>query len=465
MGADRLARLDGWEMLVEAAGARRILHLYLPGAIGGGAGLVGLGAAQLHLRAPDAELLPQPLAPWLARRGPEVGAWVAGLVAALAEADPVAAALARELRQAAEAAPRAVVRHLSATPGGVLFAVDLADGDGLVRALRIERGGAAEEVAVAARTSGFAAVPGDGAVCRLSLVLWSGRVLAVRAGVPEAFSGEVPEALAAEPGAVARARLELPRVAAAGVEDFGTAGEPALSVVAPVAANLDLIRARAAAVFGEPKGRAVEIVYHVRTGALAEAARGAIAQAEAVYGIAHRLVTLPAAATEADGLRAALAAATAPRLLCLGAEVLPAGAGWLAAWLGRLDAARPVLGGALLDIGGAALHVGGLTCVGWPVQDLPRGASGGGAVTAACVGLTRDAAERLAEAPHYPEPDVMLAAAVRAMGREARVLPQCRFVRYGGRAGPSRLAEAVDRAALALVLKPLFRPGADEGRP
>ncbi len=62
-----------------------------------------------------------------------------------AEADPVAAALARELRQAAEAAPRAVVRHLSATRGGVLFAVDLADSDGLVRALRIERGGEAEE--------------------------------------------------------------------------------------------------------------------------------------------------------------------------------------------------------------------------------------------------------------------------------------------------------------------------------
>ncbi len=133
----------------------------------------------------------------------------------------------------------------------------------------------------------------------------------------------------------------------------------------------------------------MELVYHVRAGALAEAARGAIAQAEAVYGIAHRLVTLPAAATETDGLRAAIAAAAASRLLCLGAEVLPAGAGWLQVWLGRLDAERPVLGGALFDIGGAALHVGGLPCVGWPARDLPRGAAGGGAVTAACVRLTR----------------------------------------------------------------------------
>ena len=461
IGAERVARIENWKALVEAAGARRILHLYLPGATDTGGGLVGLGAAQLHLRAPDAEVPPQALAPWLARRRSEVVAWVAGLVAARAEADPLAAALARELRQTAEAAPRAVVRHLSATPGGVLYAVDLVDGEGLVRALRVERGGATTEVAPAARIAGFAALPGAGEACRLSLVLWSRRVVAAQVGVPDAFCGEAPEALASEPIAVARARLDLRPAAATAVASFGAAREPALSLVAPVSPNLDLIRARAAAVFVESKGRAVEVVYHVRDGALAEASRGAIAQAEAVYGIAHRLVTLPAAASEADGLREALAVAAAPRLLVLGADVLPAGPGWLAAWLGRPDAAPPAMGGVLLDIGGTVLHLGVQSCVGWPARDLPRG-SARGAVSAACVGLTRAAAERLAAAPYYPEPDVMLAA---ALGQDARLLPQCRFVRYGGGAGRSRLAEAVDQAALELVLKPLFRPDADEGRP
>ena len=293
----------------------------------------------------------------------------------------------------------------------------------------------------------------------------------MHAGDPARTGYEVPEALAADPGAVARARLGLPRVAAARVEIFGSqASEPrAVGRRRRSAANLDLIRARAATVFGEPKGRAVEMVYHVRTGPLAEAARAAIAQAEAVYGIAHRLVTLPAAATEADGLRAALAAAAAPRLLCLGAEVLPAQAGWLAAWLARLDAARPVLGGALLDIGGSALTSAAHRAVGWPVAGpAARRVDGRGAVSAACVGLTREAAERLAEAAALSRPGRDAGRRGESFGRhgrEARVLPQCRFVRYGGRPGAAALAEAVDAAALALVLKPLFRPGADEGRP
>ena len=106
------------------------------------------------------------------------------------------------------------------------------------------------------------------------------------------------------------------------------------------AANLDLIRARAALVFAEPRGRAVEIVYHVRTGPLAEAARAAIAQAEAVYGIAHRLVTLPGGRRRT---RTGSARRSRPRrrrgCSASGPTCCPARAGWLAAWLARPEAA------------------------------------------------------------------------------------------------------------------------------
>ena len=158
----------------------------------------------------------------------------------------------------------------------------------------------------------------------------------------------------------------------------------------------------------------------------------AIAQAEAGHGIAHRLVTLSAEANGLGGLRAALASAAAPRLLCLGADVLPAQAGWLAAWLARPEAARPVLGGALFDIGGSALNSAG-DPGGWPVRDLPRALSITRRVSAACVGLTGEAAERLAGLPHYPDPDPILAAVVELFGRDGRggrVLPRSRFVCY-----------------------------------
>ncbi|MFO1210398.1 MAG: hypothetical protein U1E40_14445 [Amaricoccus sp.] len=460
LASDRVARLDGWQAMVETAGTRRILHLCLPAGPAGETTLVGLGPAQVHLRVPGADLPPQPLAPWLARRGAEVAEWAAALLAARAASDPIAAALARELRQACRA-PRATLRHLSATPAGLLFAAELDDPEGLVRALRFERGGAAVEVAAGPSATGFAALP-PGDRCRLSLVHWSGRLALVHEGVPAAVAHDVPEALAADPAAVAHAWLGLPGLAATGVESFGTSADPLLAIVAPVPANLDLIRARAAAVFAEPKGRAIELVYHVRPGPLASAARAAIALAEAVYGIPHRLVTLPPAATDTDALRAAIEAATAPRLLALGAEVLPAEPGWLAAWLTRLDSSRPLLGGALLDIAGSALDLGG-----WPVRDLPR-RSPATPVSAACVGLTREAVRRLDEMPHYPEPDVTLAAIAATLGREGRAphrMPQTRFVRHGGGTPRSRLAAAVDSAALQLLLNPSFRPGGDEGRP
>ena len=461
----RVARLSGWQLATEPSERGVILHAFIPGALQPGTTLVGLGPAHLHLLAPDDDLPPRLLVPWLARRSAPTRSWVQSLLHA-AEADPTAAALSRELTQGADAAPKATIRHLSATCGGLLFALDLADPCALVRAVRIERGHDAEEIPPSARLSGFATLPGHDD-CRISLLYHSGRIVPVHAGAPAAFSGDVPTGC--DPSAVARARLDMERRAPQAIETFGTPNpQPPLTIVAGVGDSLDIIRARAALLFAEPRGHAVEIVYHALSGPLADAARVAIAHAEAVTGIAHRLVTLPAGATAADRLIAALSAAAAPRILSLGADVLPSGPGWLAPWLSGLTEARPILGGALLDVAGSVLDAGGTIApdkgqptarpraTGCPARDLPRTTAATTLVTAECVGLTRSAADLLCTGvPNYPNPDLMLAELAQRM--QARTLFQCRFVRYAAPAPRTPHDDAVDAAALALLLKAFFR--------
>ena len=81
-------------------------------------------------------------------------------------------------------------------------------------------------------------------------------------------------------------------------------------------------------------------------------------------------------------LLAAFDATRGAGILLLGADVLPAGPGWLAPWLCRLVSARPMLGGTLLDTAGAVIHAGGCAGtagrhVGLPAADLPGRAGRG----------------------------------------------------------------------------------------
>jgi hypothetical protein len=240
---------------------------------------------------------------------------------------------------------------------------------------------------------------------------------------------------------------------------------PKLSIVAGVSDNLDLVRARAAMVFGEPRRGRVELVYHVADGALAAAARRAVADAAAVFGIPHRLVVLRRDADMGGRFLAALEQARGERLLAMGADVLPAGPGWLAAWLRRIGAARPMLGGALLDHSGAVLHAGADPArgpggaaqrpgrfEGLPAADLPRRpAMPTARVSAECVGLTRAAANLVLACRRYPDPDIMLAQAagvLRQEGRKISTLLACRFVRYA-----ERRAHPLDVAAQAEALR------------
>ena len=148
-------------------------------------------------------------------------------------------------------------------------------------------------------------------------------------------------------------------------------------------------------------------------------------------------------------------------VLVLGADVLPAAAGWLAPWLCRLVSARPILGGTLLDAAGAVLHAGG--CAGGGPAP-PRRAAGGRPADAPARG--DDARERRMRRPdagggraafattatRYPEPR-------RDAGRDrgARCAPRAGRSRRCCAAGSSatpmrrsdRFGEAVDARGVA----------------
>ena len=485
VGPDRVARLADWRLMVEPTAKANILHVSLPEQVPGGASLAGLGKSQIHLLAPDAALTPRALVPWLERRSAATRAWVETLMAPAALTDPTAAALMRELRQGSDGSPQAVLSHLSVTRGGILFALELTDPCDLVRSVRIERRDDAEEFEASGRTVGFAALRGrEDDPCRIRLVYRSGRLATIHDGPPTALA-EIPSAFAGAQGAVALAlaRLSLDRVGPIAIETFGAVHpEPPLSILAGVGANLDTIRARAALLFGEPKGRAVELVYHVadgrarRGGAGGHRARGG--------GLRHRA---PAgdAARRGDGSRPPprrarggdRAAAARPRGGCAAGRNR---AGSRPGWAGsaravRFSAGRCSMPAARWSTSAACRRDGDLPVAGAGRWDGRPGSSARATaatelVTADCVGMTRSVASLLSgSTPHYPSPDVMLARAVQAVrrrGQEARMLPQCRFVRYGGRPGAEPAGGGGrTRAALALVLKPLFRPGADEGRP
>ena len=237
LGTDKVTRVAGWDAIAEAEGR---LHLFIPGRVTPGASLVGLGTGQLHLRTPDVSLPPRALAPWLAKREPAVRAWAEALLAPAAMTDAAAAALVREIGQPAGAAPKAILRHLSGTRGGVLYAVELDDPAGLVRSVRIERGDAVEDAEPQKRLAGFARLGRTVDApdrCRVSLVHHSGRLTIVHDGALECFRGDIPPALAAfrATAPVAEARFDLPRSAPTGVERFGDLrGDPPLSLVCAV---------------------------------------------------------------------------------------------------------------------------------------------------------------------------------------------------------------------------------------
>lgn len=489
LDAGRSRRLADCRPVVELRDPGCLVHVHLPGALPPGATLVGLGPAPIRLRLPAAETRARSLVPWLARRDPATRAWVHDLIEAAAATDPGAEALMREL-QHQDAPPALAVHHLSATPRGILCALALDDPAELVREIRLDRGGAvARLAAVRGGFRGYVVLPRRSAIadrCRLRLILHSGRIIPAAERPLAAYAGDLPPAFGlAEAEALAAASLdrERPRSlgrfgAAASLELFGAApAVPTLRLIVPAGERPDAVQACAAMVLAERGGQRVDILCHGAPQA-AEAVAPVLADAAAVFGVAHRLLRLPAAATPLEGLALALEMSLdlAPEtpVLVLGANVLPQGPGWLGAWLRRLGRPWAMLGGTLFDHEGAVCHAGGrlrlddsglprrvTPHLGLPAADLPRTP----AVVADslpgpdCLGLTPAAAAALAATdPACPGVDVALVLAARRLaagGAATGTFLQGRFTRFGGTA-PSPLADAVEAHVLARLLKPSF---------
>ena len=434
--AGRIWPLKGAALHFEAAAG--LLHLHLPLRLEPSAEAVVLADRPLRLGAAPEALPVLPAARWAAGRDAGAAAWLADRLRGAGGRSPKLKAVARELRPEA-AQPVARILHLSATPAGLVHALELTDPEGFVRAVRFERGGARVEVAPMPRLDGAGALAGfarlpEGDACRVSLVHHSGRLRLIQegaaprhdGGIPPGFAAARAEALAAgradlAVAALAEARASMPaRALPVQIQAFGALEAPSLTLLAPAGDLPDVIRARAALAFAERGGRQVQIVLTAPEGPRAVALRRIVAELSALTGLAHRIVTHVPDATPAEALRAGLGA-TRGDVLILGAEVLPEGRGWLAAWRRRLRRTGAILGGLLLAGDGSIGHAGGPRFRGLPRDLAPRGRRSGMTFSDEAVGLTRAGVAWLIEAPSgHPDPATLLAALAaeeRAAGR------------------------------------------------
>lgn len=439
-----MARVADCPLAVERHRDGVLLHVLVAGTASEDALLVATGPEPIAFALP-AGRAPIAIGRWLAGRDAATRTWCGALLDVAAAGDPLARAIVRELRHRDAPAPTLAIDHLSGTPAGVVHAFRLADPHGLVCAVRLTRGAGSANLGIegGAAPAGYAALPRASSIddrCRVTLVLHSGRTIAVAEGPLPAFDGLAPAS--AGPEAIAAARLDRERFGRVlRTEAFGTAETvPTLTVVCPVPACPDIIATRAALAAAEPDGRRIEFLYHAPDGPEAELARALLARAAATFAIPHRLLVVTPDLDPADRIVAAAEAAAAPALLLLGAEVLPAEAGWIAPWR-RLSRRRPMLR-AVVE--------------GYDGRREPE--------AAACLGLLRDVAlGALVAAAPYGTPAVLAAQAARTLARRGR--PEARlglvFRRYGD-AAPTAFEKSADDAALALILKRSFTLACDQ---
>lgn len=463
-----MRRIVGFRQRVETSERGARLHLFLAGSTVPAAPLVSIGAAPILLPATEPETILRPIVPWLEQASDSLRAWLRDLIIELAPQDRTTASLLHELRHTGDAPPAVTIEHLSATAHGVLVSITLADPHLLIRGIQVERGEAtallpaAEDGWPNTRHARYLALPRPdwrSDVCRIRLLYRSGRLHTVEESTPAPFDGALPTGWEPEDApAIAAARRDRDTgPAPRRVVTFGALPAAApLAILVAVGDNLDLIRARAAMHLREPGS--VELIYHTPEGPLARAAQAAIAAAQAIYGLPHKLVLVPAGTAPSASLLAGLAEAGAAAVLLLGADILPAGPGWLAPLRRAARSGAPMLAPLLLGADGAVRSVP--DCLGLPAEDLPP-ALGTSLLSADCLLLTRAGVEMLAAFTRpYPNPDIVLAeAAARldALGSPVRTHPRSRFVRYREPSAPSALERAVDAAALRLQLGNMVR--------
>jgi len=322
---------------------------------------------------------------WLLGAASDAGALRAYLLdclARLGNEEPNAASLLRELQVLSPERGRVVNRAspvaagadlMVATSAGLFISGWLRDPHNVVDALEIRQADRDHPVTVDQLLrfphreadqrrntdvySGFAAfLPSANrkdASCRLTLRLRSGGRIAVADGptflAPAAASTALlaaipadtvtPDAIAAyiEPALAALRTHDAPGDAE--LIDIGAMpDEPTVSLIVPLTAEADLVRARFGLFATDAAMRRVEIV-HVMDRVQKRAGGERLLRAlHTAYGVPTRLVVVDGHPDSGAALNAAAKTARAPLLAILGAEVLPEQAGWLGPLAAFMDA-------------------------------------------------------------------------------------------------------------------------------
>lgn len=413
------------------------LHLLLPPGLTAAQVIVFAGTTQ-RFAAVDTSLASLPVATWLKGRGKACREWLSACIGE---------GLAIEQRPVSLGADKVKfeVRNLSSVASGLLFALAVQDPARALSKLVLGRQGHSAEVVPdhapdgSALVTGFVDLPGPasgGDSCDIHGIFTSGHRRLLGNAAVVAFDGTIPaafqEAWAAGQDTLtplARARCAFTRAAPHSISHrFGPTRQCAFRIVTSIGASADLIRARASMILAEGANAPVEVVCTMAEGPLAMAARHAISNTAAIYGLAHRLVMVPEFANASERLHAALAEARDLPVLVLGPDVLPDAPGWLAFWLRRLRR-QDALAAALLATDGAiaAVQAGADPCRGLPVANLPASGRPAGRPLPDCLALAPAAITRLLAVPPHPDPAVWIASALGASARNETRFPFRRF--------------------------------------
>jgi hypothetical protein len=483
--SDRTRQFDGVQAHLEVTGAHSVLHLYCPTPPADDTRIVALAEPFLRLAGSSAELSLQPIGPWLERRDPSTVSWARDQLRHLGETDAMAASGLREMNTRPDDLPSLDIHHLSVTRSGLLYAFCLSDTHDLVSAIRLERDGEVRDIAVDGQPLvGYLpwAHPGSGS-CRVRLVYGSGRLQSIQEGDLPQFEGDAPKALSLvdhdlATRVLASARSDGPLPFPRGGMDIEQIGpRPTgvrISLIAPTGPSVDILRARAAAIFSQAEAPEVELVTFMPEPQDRSAARLAHQIVSTTFDLPVRLLTLKGRWTAADALRAALSEAAGDIMLVLGAGVVPNGPAWCAHWISHISDEVQIVGGTLLDASDTVLDAGASLTnsaarVEWRLRgatlfDLPStDALPTCAASCACVALGPDARDLFLSTPAaHPNPDVLLARAIRRLTEENRISLtslRARCLQFSGSARQDRLLEAADRLALtAAIAGKLFEP-------
>jgi hypothetical protein len=494
----RLGSLSGVSTLVADGAAEPELHVCLPRRLSSGSRLVVLDRSGQGLVVEPPQRTTQDVETWISSAPAAARLWARNLLVA-AERDAPAPARSKKDGRRPWIDTIAPV-EVFATPTGVLVAGRIPATASTARSLTIQRGatstaidlpGAGSADPHAKRARGFCLFAryageerGTGGV-KLSLSDRIGNVLATGLREPSHFDAHVSETLASalrrfQPSldeeqvarACAEARAGLTYAEPdAEVVAIGDGGDAALSIVAPLPENPDIVKARAAAFLNGSEPLEVDFIYFCTNTESNESRVRLLEDAHAIYGQNYRLVVTDTSATPSAQIQRAVAEASDSALL-LGAGAVPDAPGILELFREALCdfPTVGVFGGVILSPHGAPLDTGGRLALREDAPDVesehhgrrlsddePPAHATTDLASAAAVLLRKAACAVLREIkPVYARPDHLITEVIARLERRgvgAHTILAARFIDFTPATRRDPLDEKVDRILLGAALR------------